>query len=320
MPIRRLSMMGSGHGGADHLDLIAKHGNRSEILLAMLDYLKRDIVCDLIQFENVSENSETLQMLKDLDQTSSLGATRLIVKKNAVCPQIDLTAGWQKVLGQCRRRSNFVRKRKKAEKERGFEFRSVTMPEEIQPAFERFLRLHNMRWDTDGGSELSGHPRLVSFQRQLISALSTTGLLRFDELWIDGECCGSVYGLDNGRTFYYYNAGYDSDYSNLSVGLILLGLSIKNAIERGNVLYDFLRGDETYKFDWADSSLDLVTIGLNSNSPGVLAHEFAGLAADGIRELSKFAMPTGLKRKLGTWRSSIKRNYQLSGQEPFNCQ
>ena len=229
-----------------------------------------------------------------------------------VCPQIDLSNGWEVVLRQGKRAANFKRRLKKAEARPDFEFRSVTDPAEAAHAFERFLILHQKRWESSGGSELTGHPRLIAFQRDVAQRMAEAGLVRFDEIWLDGECRSSVYGLDNGNTFYYYNSGYDLDYADLSVGLVLIGLSVKNAIERGNQLYDFLRGDETYKFDWANKSVEIVNVSVGRNSFPIAATQKLLEVVVAAKRIGKATLPKGLTVSIANRRRAWKRSYQLS--------
>ncbi len=49
-----------------------------------------------------------------------------------------------------------------------------------------------------------------------------------------------------------YLSGYDRAFSRYSVGTQLLAHTIRAAIEEGLAEFDFLRGEEEYKFDWAD--------------------------------------------------------------------
>lgn len=308
----RLLLMGKGSVGADYLDLIARPGDKSDALSAIFEFLQSESLCDLIQFDNLWAESDTVGLLNEVGRMKDNRLTRRSESITAVCPQINLARGWDGVLARIRRSSEFKRKLKKLEKMNGFEYRSITSPEETAGAFERFLPLHEKRWVKAGGSELSGHPRLVAFQRQLVSELSRVGMIRFDELWVEGECRSSVYGLDDGETFYQYSSGYDGEYSHLSVGLVLLGLSIKNAIGRGNTVYDFLRGDETYKFDWADRSANLVTVSLGRNTFPVIAREGIGNALIRLRDVSKYALPSGMTETVGNLRRAWKRNYQLS--------
>jgi CelD/BcsL family acetyltransferase involved in cellulose biosynthesis len=311
MRLKRLGFIGEAQGGADYLDLIAEPENKSEIYDAIFEFLKKENCFDLICLENLAGDSEASGFLQNFNQGEAEPAFRYNAHASAVCPQIDLSNGWESVLKQSKRAANFRRRLKQLEKMPGFEFRSITSAPETAEAFERFFFLHEKRWLKNGGSELSGHPRLVSFQRDLIRAMAETGLLRFDELWVEGECRASVYGFDDRQTFYYYNSGYDLEWSRFSVGLVLIGLSVKNAVARGNSLYDFLRGDETYKFDWSNRKTELVTITLSRGTISALLYEKINRASHRLRRVSKSALPSGLAETLRARRRAWKRNRQL---------
>lgn len=308
----RLSLMGEGSGGADHLDLIAKPDDRAEALAAIFDFLGSDRSCDLIRLENLSGGSETVDLLRSLSRAATSRLPRFTESISEVCPQIDLADGWESVLKKSKRAVNFTRRLKQLGRTEGYEYRSITSSDEALDAFDRFLHLHDRRMQKYGGSEVSGHPRLVAFQRMLVPRLASAGLIRFDELWTGGECRSSIYGLDDGRTFYYYNSGFDPEYSHLSVGLVLLGLSIKNATTRGNAVYDFLRGGEAYKFDWANRCENTVNISLNRNTVPVIAYEHVGEAWAGLRNFSKSALPAAIAESVGIYRRTWKRNHMLS--------
>lgn len=310
--VRRLSFIGEEVGGADYLDFIAQSENKSEVLSAFFDFLRKEENFDVINLENLSSDSATAQYLHKLYESKNNPNLRYSNKATYVCPKINLKDGWESVLRNSKRASNFKRRFKQLEKMSGFEFRSITSPSETAEAFERFYKLHEKRWSKNGGSELSGHPQLVSFQRDLVLALSSTGLLRFDEVWVEGECRSSVYGLDDGRTFYYYNSGYDADWAKYSVGLVLIGLSVKSSIERGNEIYDFLRGDETYKYDWANDESRLINLSLRRRTIPAFFYENLNQTIYNLKNFSKSALPTGLSEALKNRRREWKRNYQFS--------
>ncbi len=261
MTFRKLRFLGAEIGGADYLDLIARDEDKADIWAQAFEFLRDEKDFDSITLENLAENSGTISILENLCQNDK--AFRFKTAISSVCPQIDLESGWEIVLSQSKRKDNFKRRLKKLEKLENFEFRSVTDKAEIPAAFERFAFLHEKRWEKDGGSEATGLPQLMAFHRAAVNELAEKNLVRFDELWVEGACRASVYGLERGKTFYYYNAGYDLDWANKSVGLVLIGLSIRAATARGNTLYDFLRGEETYKFDLSNSEENLITIKLN---------------------------------------------------------
>lgn len=283
-----LGFMGAGAGGADYLDVIARPAESDAVAAAMIKYLSDDgRQFDLLRLDNLSNDSGIAAKLR-------MSGDRPHSERPAyVCPQIDLSGGWDHVLRQSRRSSNFRRRLKHLEKLPGFEFRSVTSPDYLPAAFERFLALHNKRWSS-GGSELSGRPELVAFHRDVIAAMAATGLLRFDELWADGDCRASIYGFDDGRTFYYYNKGFDPEWAGRSVGLVLTGLSIRNAIERGNDVYDLLRGAEAYKFDWANKTAQLINLTLSRDTVAArLALCLSGTTVR-LRGIAKEVLPSGL--------------------------
>jgi len=312
MTFRRLSFIGDGIGGADHLDIIAKPADKHAALSAIFELLQREFDIQQIQLESLTDGSITLAFLKEIRSAGNEKFPGFSESTTAACPQINLSEGWDSVLKRSKRSDNFKRRLKKLQKLHNFEFRSTTSPSNINEAFERFLYLHEQRWSSAGGSELTGHPMLIEFQRRIVQSLSITGLVRFDELWVDGKCTSSVYGLDNGRTFYYYNSGYDLEYSHLSVGLVLLGLSVKGAIERGDTLYDFLRGNEDYKFDWANRTEHLVTVSLHERSLPGWGYEVARQGVAGIQTAAKAILPDSLVEILGNWRRAAKRNHQMS--------
>jgi len=57
-----------------------------------------------------------------------------------------------------------------------------------------------------------------------------------------------IVGFDYNDAMYLYNSAYDPQYNSLSVGLLCKVLCIKESIQEGKKRFDFLKGDETYKY------------------------------------------------------------------------
>ena len=66
---------------------------------------------------------------------------------------------------------------------------------------------------------------------------------------VEGEKAAALFNFDyNGRTW-VYNSGLDPDaFGRLSLGVVLSSLAIEKAIELSHNTFDFLRGDEQYKY------------------------------------------------------------------------
>ena len=62
-----------------------------------------------------------------------------------------------------------------------------------------------------------------------------------------GGVVAGVFGFDDDSGYYLYNSAYDPDWSAVSPGIVALTLLVEEAIARGRTVFDFLKGDETYK-------------------------------------------------------------------------
>lgn len=256
--MRRLSFLGDGFGGADYLDMLALPERQREVATAIFDHLARQAHFDVLELDGLASDSLSLPLLKQ--RFSAEANFHYSLTPRFVCPQLELNGDWPFILKRSRRADNFKRRLRQLRARAGFEYRAITRPEEARAALERFIGLHEANWVDRGGSELTGHKLLRSFHREVVTSLAEAGLLRFDELWAEGACRASIYCLDDGRRYFYYNAGYDPAWRNTSPGLALLGLSIEDAIRRGVERYDFLRGTEPYKFDWATTTRETVSV------------------------------------------------------------
>ena len=91
-------------------------------------------------------------------------------------------------------------------------------------------------------------PQREKFFRALASTLSRQGLLSLFFMEIEGSRVASAMTFDYGGSRLLYNSGYNPAFGYYSVGLLLKALSVKSAIEEGKCYYDFLRGNEPYKY------------------------------------------------------------------------
>ncbi|MBA7614173.1 hypothetical protein ES703_21436 [subsurface metagenome] len=94
---------------------------------------------------------------------------------------------------------------------------------------------------------LSGDMR--SFFKSIAFSFSKKGWLRYRASFLDTQPIGVLFSFTNNNHIFLYNMGFDPDYISLSPGIITIVMDIKSAITDGARWYDFLRGDERYKFN-----------------------------------------------------------------------
>jgi len=70
------------------------------------------------------------------------------------------------------------------------------------------------------------------------------------DVLVDGEGrpASAIFSFEDEHGFYLYNSAYEPELRALSPGNVMLSHLIERAINRGLPVFDFLKGDETYKF------------------------------------------------------------------------
>ncbi|NND84159.1 MAG: GNAT family N-acetyltransferase [Acidimicrobiia bacterium] len=64
----------------------------------------------------------------------------------------------------------------------------------------------------------------------------------------DGDMAAAGFSFHGDDGYYLYNSAFDRSFSEASPGVVLIASLIEFAIEEGQMLFDFLKGDEPYKF------------------------------------------------------------------------
>ena len=115
---------------------------------------------------------------------------------------------------------------------------------------EALFRLHGARWASRGQAGLLAMEGVRVFQRAAATALLASGLARFYLMRLSGQVVGAYYGFSDGVRSYAYLGGFDPQFGFESPGTILIGHAIEMAAKEGCGEFDFLRGQERYKYDW----------------------------------------------------------------------
>jgi CelD/BcsL family acetyltransferase involved in cellulose biosynthesis len=123
-----------------------------------------------------------------------------------------------------------------------------------------------------GAEGHKGHfmrPEIATFFERVARAFLPIGWLRLDFLEIGGRAVASTFGFQLKNSFYLYNSAYEPDAARLSPGVVLVSNLVKEAIEDGLKTFDFLRGDERYKYQLGAQSVPLNNVRItNTRSTG----------------------------------------------------
>ncbi|HKW77562.1 MAG TPA: GNAT family N-acetyltransferase [Candidatus Limnocylindria bacterium] len=128
----------------------------------------------------------------------------------------------------------------------------------VEPAraagLERFVAWHRA---TPGEKGTFLTPEREAFFRELARSGGEAGWWRLGELRLEDRPIASVFAFELDGVVYAYNSAVAPDSASLSPGVLLHAHAIRDAIERGLSAYDFLRGDERYKYDLGGTDVQL---------------------------------------------------------------
>ena len=96
--------------------------------------------------------------------------------------------------------------------------------------------------------EMINNVNRENFFREISINMSKVGSTRLRFLEVDNKKVATSLSFLKDNVKYLYNSGYDPEYSYLSVGVLNHVLSIQNSILEKHTIFDFMRGDEVYKY------------------------------------------------------------------------
>ena len=154
----------------------------------------------------------------------------------AVLELPDSYEGWLASIGK-KERHEVRRKRRRFEAE----FGEITIVQHGAEAINMFCAMHRTA-QGDKAMFMTGE-----MQRYFEDLLDHAGAT-IHTLECDGIPRANAFGFETDDGYFYYNSAYDPDAAMASPGIVLLAALIEAQIERGARVFDFLKGDERYKF------------------------------------------------------------------------
>jgi len=257
-PLSSLTFLGTGSVGSDYLDVIVARDREAEAY----EGLARCLAAQPFALHLAQIHRGTSATVGLAGRLARLG-WRCAERPADLCPFIpirDLSWGAYLASLDGHHRSNWKRRLANLGKTFAMRFERVETDGQRAEALEAFLALHDRRWEGRGGSTAFYSDALRAFHAAWTRVALGRGWLRFFLMRLDGRPVGAIYGFRYRGTFGFYQTGFDPAYARHGIGQVMIGLSIKSAIEEGADEYDLLHGTERYKSDWAPCTRELARI------------------------------------------------------------
>lgn len=145
-------------------------------------------------------------------------------------------------------------------------FEGVADGQLLDEAMNHLMDLHQKRMREKNEMGAFALPSAREEFRALIKKLGARGLAKVHAIRSNEKTIASLCTFEFRGTVSYYQGGFDTDYRQLSPGMVIHPLRINEAIKNGALEYDFLDGDEPYKFTWANGRRKLYSIKIMTGS------------------------------------------------------
>ncbi len=226
----------------DYLDLLVAPDKDRNFFDTLLENLKQRGVKQL-NLESLRPDSRVLTGLTDIALSRGCEVT---LTSSDVTLEMELPESWDDYLMtlNSKQRHEVRRKLRRLEEAGEYEYRSLSGSDSIMGKLDTFLKMFTESRD-DKADFLTEKREL--FFRSMTESMANAGILKLGILEIETVPAAMVMYFDYNDTIYLYNSGFEKEYVTLSAGLLSKVLCIKDSIESGKKVFDFLKGNEVYK-------------------------------------------------------------------------
>jgi CelD/BcsL family acetyltransferase involved in cellulose biosynthesis len=242
-------LMGDGSKDSDNLDLPALPEYEEDFMESLLCHLvENSQQWDICEWNTVPENSLLVRRLP-----MELKKRRWpFVTTCTACSSIPLPDTWEAYTKQlsAKERGKFGVRTRRLEKVYKVQYRRCSQIQELDRDLESLFRLHQLRWEADGGPGTFCSPARRGFYRDLAALLLPRNQLQLWFLELDSRPVAAQFAFRLGHTVYSLQEGFDPDLAKDSVGYVLRAHVLRTLITEGVRTYDFLGGVNESKTRW----------------------------------------------------------------------
>jgi CelD/BcsL family acetyltransferase involved in cellulose biosynthesis len=230
---------------SDYLDLIVREADLPRFLSGLIDFLASSLTdtWSAIDWYNLPDSSPTLAALKTDSEKRGWNYTEEIYRPT---PRIALNGSFEDYLANIdkKQRHEIRRKMRRAAESGRVRFHVVDQQSDIEPELESFF--HLMVQDSNKALFLKDVMR--DQMSRSVRAAHEYGYLWLAFLEVDGVKAAASLNFDYKNKLWGYNSGVSRDHMEFSPGWVLLGHVIEWCCQNGRHEFDFMRGDEEYKY------------------------------------------------------------------------
>jgi len=231
---------------SDYLDLIVRPGDLERFLPEVLNTLTATYSTTNICFDwyNLPDASPTISVLQSEAERRGWAFLDEMYRPT---PYIPLPGDFESYLaGIDKKQRHEIRRKMRRAEMSDQQVRWYIVTDESTLESEAEACCHLMAQEPAKQEFLTQTMR--SQMKTMIHAAFKAGYLQMAFMEVDGQKAAGYLNFDYGGRIWVYNSGLDQNFRELSPGWVLLGHLLQWANENGRSEFDFMRGNEEYKY------------------------------------------------------------------------
>ncbi|HTX79955.1 MAG TPA: GNAT family N-acetyltransferase [Longilinea sp.] len=231
---------------SDYLDLLVRPADLEAFVAGLLDYLKTAPLppWSALDLYNLLDQSPTLSALEKAASTQSWAYSSQSLQHS---PHISLPGDWETYLaGIDKKQRHEIRRKMRRTEEMGVPLHWYIVEDtaRLDEEVDAFMAL--MANDAEKAAFLT--PAMRQHMHLTARCAFDHGCLQLAFLEIGGQKAAGYINFDYLNRLWIYNSGLDPRFNEFSPGWVLLGYLLQWANENKRTEFDFMRGDEEYKY------------------------------------------------------------------------
>ncbi|MBS3819616.1 GNAT family N-acetyltransferase [bacterium] len=234
---------------SDYCDFLLspKKEERERFFENLLHYFIQNHSGKKIELLNIPQSSFTLSFLDSLSSRTPMSCSQ---RESEVTPVLKLPSSYQEFLQNLDKKNRHELRRKLRRIDSLPDARTETWrePQKMAGMVSQFIQLH--REGSQEKEEFWKKKGMEDFFKDLCSRFSSRGWIEGETLFKGKELLSILITFSYSGRIYFYNGAFNRRYSRYSPGIYLFHRSIQKAISEGRKEVNFLRGKESYKYEF----------------------------------------------------------------------
>lgn len=244
----------------DYSDILVDKNHSDKVYEALADFLlENQDKYDALDLCNIPAVSPTYTQFPNLLKEKGFTTETNIQE---VCPVIELPDSFEAYLALLdKKQGKEVQRKLRRAKGAGDSLNWYMVSDEhnLDEEIDKFLKL--MAASHPEKAKFLENDQNVTFFKSVVPAAAKAGWLQMNFLEVMGDPVAAYVNFDYNNQILVYNSGLDPQKAAaLSPGIILLSYNIEHAIENKREIFDFLRGDEQYKYKMGGQNTEVFNL------------------------------------------------------------